>query len=154
MAGGKGGGRRPAGRGASRSREADGARHITHLGIEFLDGRVREGGVAQAAAGLGDGLHAVAVVRFGGDEHHCVVSLILSRDRRRHAVTQMDSLLLVDRWAHKGHLGSRCKHIGYTILAGAPRAHLLRLLRAARQAAAQLYCAAYAGGYSLELLKY
>ena len=59
MAGGKVGGRRAAGRGASRSREADGARHITHLGIEFLDGRVREGGVAQAAAGLGDGLQGL-----------------------------------------------------------------------------------------------
>jgi|TARA_B110000977_G_C11075125_1_gene490900 hypothetical protein len=26
----------------------------THLGVEFLHGRVREGGVAKAAAGLGD----------------------------------------------------------------------------------------------------
>ena len=55
----KGGGRRAAGGGASRVRRGDGARPVTHLGIEFLDGRVREGGVAQAAAGLGDGLQGL-----------------------------------------------------------------------------------------------
>ena len=40
-------------------RRGDGARRVTHLRIEFLDGRVREGGVAQAAAGLGDGLQGL-----------------------------------------------------------------------------------------------
>jgi hypothetical protein len=51
---------------AGRSRDVI---RFTYLGVEFLDGCVREGGAAHGAAGLGDSLQGLGTCVFGLKSH-------------------------------------------------------------------------------------